>query len=398
MARPAYSMTRRYPQKFKDLLSGRTSELSVPSESAAESSDGTSRRKPVGWISPTAYSMVGRWSRASTGVHSVSKVYPTYTQGYEYTGQVVSLDNSGPIAHHAVCNAALTEPSTGLNDEVNNAKIKAFSNLKGKSIDLGVAFGERNQTARLLGDTATRLARSVRALKHGEVRKAMRELGISSQKGEPRGSNWPQKWLELQYGWKPFLSDVYGAASALENRDRSDWRVTAKGTAKKNLRGLKHRNPVYPDPVGYFCSAEGWQGAFVRLDAVPNGSFSGTLSSLGVINPLLVAWELVPYSFVVDWCLPIGGWLESLDAMLQYESAVQSVSTFTKVDWSYFGLSAKWADGTEVVNNFSGTRSFVALNRSVGAATLPSFPSFKDPRSLGHMANGLALLSAAFAR
>jgi hypothetical protein len=36
------------------------------------------------------------------------------------------------------------------------------------------------------------------------------------------------------------------------------------------------------------------------------------LQSFGVINPLSIAWEVVPFSFVVDWFIPIGATLEAL--------------------------------------------------------------------------------------
>jgi hypothetical protein len=37
-----------------------------------------------------------------------------------------------------------------------------------------------------------------------------------------------------------------------------------------------------------------------------------TAQAVGLTNPALVAWELVPYSFVIDWFLPIGNWLTAI--------------------------------------------------------------------------------------
>jgi hypothetical protein len=33
--------------------------------------------------------------------------------------------------------------------------------------------------------------------------------------------------------------------------------------------------------------------------------------SLGLVNPAEIAWEVVPYSFVVDWFLPIGSYISA---------------------------------------------------------------------------------------
>jgi hypothetical protein len=39
-----------------------------------------------------------------------------------------------------------------------------------------------------------------------------------------------------------------------------------------------------------------------------------TINSLGLTNPIAVAWELVPFSFAVDWFLPVGNTLSALTA------------------------------------------------------------------------------------
>lgn len=38
-------------------------------------------------------------------------------------------------------------------------------------------------------------------------------------------------------------------------------------------------------------------------------------TGLGLLNPLQVAWETVPFSFMLDWLLPVGDFLEALDAV-----------------------------------------------------------------------------------
>lgn len=281
----------------------------------------------------------------------------------------------------------------------NTALIAVRNKLKSTDINLGVAFGERKQTARLIGDTATRLAKSFMALKRGKIRKAMDEIGISSRKREPRGSNAPSKWLEMQYGWKPLLSDVYGATDALSKHPEDDWRVTAKATRS---RVDQYAYDVFPSNGGGFdacmCRATVKRSVFARIDAVPNNAAAIALSSSGVTNPLLVAWELVPFSFVVDWFLPIGNYVESLDAMLGYTEGFYSSSLLVKADWLDIGRSGT-VNKTTIRNNFEGSKKLVHLDRDVSQSVpLSKLPRFKDPWSLGHMANGLALLSQVFGR
>jgi hypothetical protein len=273
------------------------------------------------------------------------------------------------------------------------------NNLKNTDINLGVAFGERKQTARLIGDTASRLAKSIRHLKRGSPRKAMDELGISSRKREPRGSNVPSKWLEMQYGWKPLLGDVHGAADALSKHPTDHWRVTAKATRS---RVDQYAYDIFPGSGSGFdaceCRAKVERSVFARIDAIPNNAATIALASAGVTNPLLVAWELVPFSFVVDWFLPVGNYVESLDAMLGYTSGYYTSSLLVRANWTDNGRS-----GTvgihKIFNNYSGYKKLIHLSRTAQAGVpLSKLPRFKDPRSLGHMANGLALLAQVFGR
>jgi hypothetical protein len=261
-------------------------------------------------------------------------------------------------------------------------------------VNLGNAYGERKQLAHQLGDTATRLARAVRQLRRGEIRQAMRALGISAKKGKPRGSNWTDHWLALQYGWKPLLADIHGAADALSKRPKGDWIVTAKGTAFVKDRFTQ----TFTGPNSGSCVAEVLTSTMTRIDAVPQNEAIISLASLGILNPLEVAWEVTPFSFVVDWFLPIGDWLNGMDAMLGYTSAYTSISSLQKMKWTGKGKSSSTTYQT-FVNSYSESKSIVRLSRSASSGVpIPSMPPLKDGRSLGHMANGLALLSQAFGR
>jgi hypothetical protein len=298
-------------------------------------------------------------------------------------------------------NECVTESDALLNfpDVSNSALIAARNNLKASKINLGVAFGERKQTARLVGDTASRIARSIRSLKRGSVRNAMNELGISSKRHEPRGSNIPRKWLELQYGWKPLLSDVYGATKALSERPLSDWSVTTKGRSSDRKSWTVERKPgQWYNFDGFRMTASASASAICRIDAIPQNEAIISLASLGVTNPLSVGWELVPFSFVVDWFLPIGSYLESLDAYFGFADAWSCTSYFVVAEWKGQGLSEKFGtNGGFIENNWRERKRVVKLVRSVSSGIpLPTFPSLKDPRSLGHMANGLSLLTQIF--
>jgi hypothetical protein len=391
MARPSFntSIPSHCEVIFNDVSLGSSTVLD--GKSALEDVVGTSRRRPPGgFIAPTYYYLKYRQLQRSEGQMRMSaKLDPSVNRIY--------IGCVGGIRFNCEdhFNSCIEEGDIGDLDIANKSLIKARLKLKSSDINLGVAFAERKQTANLLGSTATRLAKSFSHLKRGNLRKAMNELGISSKKREPRGSNVPNKWLELQYGWKPFLSDVYGAGRALEGRDKGDWRVTVKAKVSGETREYAvMRGSIFAGTT----SAVVKNLSFTRIDCLPENEGTISLVSLGVTNPALIVWEKVPFSFIVDWAFPIGNWLDSLDAHLGYENFSGSTSVLTRAEWVDQGSNDSdsfWS----YQNQYAGRKRVVVLERTPFTdIPLPSFPRIKDPASLGHMANGLALLAGAFGR
>lgn len=369
----------------------------------SETCSGTTRRKPKGWMTPTSYRFEKFNIDYQRGVCINAPFGDDSSTGQVYSGGV-GISGAGRFNGNDHFDEALLYANAKVDPGlVNRALIKARNNLKSTNINVGIAWAERSRTARLVGDTASNIGKAFNQLKRGNVRRAMRQLGIDSRKDEPRGNSVPKKWLELQYGWKPLLSDVFGACEELSKSPKHDWRVTAKGriqqtdvyTAKQNLV-----DGVVFD--GWNVTARLQRSAYVRIDALPENEALISLASIGVTNPLLVAWELVPYSFVVDWLVPVGGWLESLDAMLGYGSAYTSSSFLARANWDdNFSQRIKKSSAEDGYQEcrFTGSKRMIYLDRSVSTGVpLPSFPGIKDPFSFGHMANGLALLSQAFGR
>jgi hypothetical protein len=290
-------------------------------------------------------------------------------------------------------------------DMKDQALIEALLQLKDQKVNLGIAFGERDATARMLGNTASRLARALMSLKKGRFKHAARELGVVPKnrdirryEGKTRGQIIPQEWLALQYGWKPLLSDVYGAYFELNKREVGDFRITVKGR-KSFARNWSASGEETGIP--YRVSGKGTDRYQCRIDAIPKNDFLVTLNRAGIFNPLQVAWELVPFSFVYDWFIPIGDYLSVLDAWVGYsKDNFICHSLIRKKEWAIgAGSKSYLAPGSTYSAGFSGKKRTVLLERTVDTGTpLPSFPRPKNPASLAHMANGLSLLATALAR
>jgi hypothetical protein len=116
---------------------------------------------------------------------------------------------------------------------------------------------------------------------------------------------------------------------------------------------------------------------------------------LGLTNPLNVAWELVPFSFVVDWFIPIGSFFDGL-VPPQGVSRVKGVSSYRgefegrgRAKWN-FPVPPNTRDG-ESEHKGSWTSRFK------GRSPMTSFPRYHlvgadFSLSKTQIASGLSLL------
>jgi len=345
------------------------------------------------WRPPTGYSRTIETGRTMTYTAQVRDKYRLSTSN----GRFFTLTAAGAFNSSGGYYVGL--PTFPSNLE-NQAIIKARLKLKNQQINLGNAFGERAQCARLIGDNAIRIAE---AFNH--VRR--RNFFLPSNK-RPKPIDFHKAYLELQYGVKPLMSDVYGACTVLENKEKDAERghVTVKANAKSRTFAIT--KPSIGDGVGntawlYDIEWEAKHNGFIRLDFVQDNPLLASLNSLGVTNPLEVAWELTPYSFVVDWFVPIGDWINQLDATLGWRFKAGSFSAkSTRTTRPVNGRLA--ADPNKLERSgyaiVSGSGRAMVFNRKIyGSAPLPSLPSFSklNKKSVDHAANGIALLTTALA-
>jgi hypothetical protein len=127
---------------------------------------------------------------------------------------------------------------------------------------------------------------------------------------------------------------------------------------------------------------------------VVNSTTKRALTRLGIGNLPALAYELIPYSFILDWFLPVGTYLGSLDAFSGISVAWTTKTVFYKRKTTY-------------VRQFGGTLSGVITSNGIGMIvdekvfctrsliTPPpvGYPSFRSPLSAVHVADATALLT-----
>lgn len=258
-----------------------------------------------------------------------------------------------------------------------NAAIqKLYDLLAENKAQMATTFAERQQTIDLVADKLEKVFRAYRDVKRGNPNRAARRLGLKSHRARSKQAS--GQWLELQYGWMPLVGDIHTMLdfnTPIRNSIFGVGKTNEQLSYSKSLYGIGkfEVNASYRSIVKY--------GADVHVRD-PALAFS---QRAGILNPAVVAWELMPFSFVVDWALPIGDYLDNLTATvgLSFTNTYRSHQAIIEV-------SAK--------SNINTATQKPALFNGFARETyrnLVAFPSpslnIKNPISPVHLANALAL-------
>ena len=278
------------------------------------------------------------------------------------------------------------------------AQARLVDAIRGHSFNLAVNAAQSRQLVDMVVTNLGKLGRAISALRHGDFSSAARQLGA-----RPRGtrlvpSDISGRWLELQYGWLPSLSDAFAAAEAYEKLTKFERTSTVVSSAKEVFTVQASANSFLISTLELWKQRISYTYELSEVLSAPR--------SLGLQDPLSVAWELIPYSFVVDWFIPIGTYLDNLAILphlkgrwlKQYSTANISAGPYTWVaplPGNYLGYSIQ---SVEIF--CSDNKRGLMAQRHVGADAIPvAFPGF-DSRGLHgkRIWNAIALAYQRFGR
>lgn len=143
----------------------------------------------------------------------------------------------------------------------------------------------------------------------GEQRRARRALG----KGRSTSNKVGGAWLEYQYALMPLIYDIYGTLEALREGLRGSELLFS---VQRTIGGPLDASKLVAATGAVDTAGSVRQSARVVYVGRMDPTLITAMVELGLINPWAVSWELVPFSFVIDWLVPIGPLLESFTAPL----------------------------------------------------------------------------------
>lgn len=315
-------------------------------------------------------------------------------------------------------NMGLGEVFTVPQGAKNNVQIanllKVNDRLKDSSFNASVFLAEGRDTISLIGNTINRLSQSVIALRHGNIVQSARALGLNlTPKHHRRVSNAlasdrargvlsntsksaSNAWLELQFGWLPLLSDIHSGAEALANIQFAPKKLTARAS---------NRAGGSPEPTGfkvgkqYVSGHANWDvstiyqaGIQVAISSEPNN-----IGRLGLDTPYTALWNVVPWSFLVDYVIPIGDYINAKEAINKLD-----VLSYMKWEKTIVRMRGNWLPSfgamtsTPAIYQTVDFRRLILPPNSLKDVPLPSVKTVESIFSTSHILNSIALLRGAF--
>lgn len=272
------------------------------------------------------------------------------------------------------------------------AQNKFLDEVSGIRVNLLDIYRTRIEAANMVAKNARKLVHAFLLLKRGKWRQFCRTLGISAKKPRRGQDNIPALWLEYSFGWVPLLTDIYTMLNNTFNVPSAFVRQVYRKDYPDVLLYEEPNTRIYRD--GTF-QVRGVAAGIVYVD-VPA---IYAASQYGITNPLATAWEALPFSFVVDWFVPVGDFINSLGATggLKFKdySLTSTINWSGKITATY--RYSTW-DSWEDAGSGDSTYTWKHKKRQVNENPSWLYPGPKGPmdQSLTRVSYALSLLASVF--
>lgn len=189
-------------------------------------------------------------------------------------------------------------------------------------------------------------------------------------------------FLEFTYGMKPLVSSIFGCANNILDQ--------SLGFGPRDDRFAVSGKADYTPPYFQLLLRDGYHSFPSRNVAKNRCRIALTLKSSDrfdvakwtSLNPVSIAWELLPYSFVVDWFVDISGYLRNLETGFIYGDRFVNgfVSRLRHYDesssWSWTGGQLNPWNGYYSTFKDDGWIDYTKFDRSL----LTSYPFPRPPK------------------
>lgn len=306
-----------------------------------------------GWREPTNFEALEYTSVPPQGSQTNTSTYlpttPDTVYKYTFNGCLCAASGGAYQSTWEVPWEALgkRDPSSNVvQDSIN----RALNDVKDQNVNYGVLLGELTESVGLIVTTGVKILTALKKARKGDFKGAAKILGLN----EPLSKTVSGKHLELQFGWLPMLNDVAAVYNDIVTKSKGI-KLTGRGSSSTTMDEIVSLTRVGGTLWGVEIHRKITEEAFTRLDYSLSDANINKLASRGLLNPLEVAWELIPFSFVVDYFVSIGSAIETLASSAGLGFKAGSTSVRVTVEETH--LYSAWVLANNANWTYSGTGS-----------------------------------------
>lgn len=219
-----------------------------------------------------------------------------------------------------------------------------FNSKLRSSAEMGAALYEARKSVDMITNRAGQLLRFARALRRFDFVGAGREIGqvvYQKERQYYRRTNRGPKplrlrrnarafganYLEYAFGWAPLVGDIGNSIEIIGSPDVGHVNLRARANSADSY--ANQVNTYYPwapviDAASHKTNVIVTCKANVKV-VNPNVALA---AQLGLVNPVAIGWEVVPFSFIVDYFVNVQSYLENYTSTLGLELSDVSSTTY----------------------------------------------------------------------
>jgi hypothetical protein len=206
----------------------------------------------------------------------------------------------------------------------------AASVLYSRGWDAGTFLAELHKTIRMVRNLIPRLAK---------ILSEFRDIFLRRSAGNNIPSDLLQSWLEGRYGWRILMYDYQDAREAVEKLNEKQ-RTRVKQRIGETISWTDDLTRI-----GSYTSSTQTYNDLRTIEVSVRGSIvADFIPDIFITNPGLTLWEIIPYSFVLDWVYNVGAALEAI-AFLTVNSQYTASKSFQLTGTRVGELSLTWNAG-----------------------------------------------------
>lgn len=222
------------------------------------------------------------------------------------------------------------------NEMRNEAVTKALNKLADNKANIGENLATFKQTLNLIRNPLSTLVNGVKKVHANRAWKDFRNMNFFEVNklltdflaGKALNSA-AAGYLQYVYGWKPLMQDIHGLTEIAKKASQKPLLINGRGVSirsgQSNRFVFGNTSQNTSTSIGPLsCDSKHVCSLWATID--PNYSGTRSLNQLGLLNPASLGWDIMPWSFVIDWVLPIGPVLQALTATAGLDFVDGSIS------------------------------------------------------------------------